>query len=249
MNDVIVRNVRLNTDDPKICNAIMGVTREAIVEEVKILSELGTDLFEWRADTYEHFPVKEEMQKTMEKLRRSAKQKPVIFSVRGAASGGTRLLSAKEQATACRLALESGCMDLIEVELAFGEELFGPLIAEAKKRGVKTILSYYDYEKTPDQWEILDALSRCESYGADLSKIAVTAKTKRDLLSLWSGMVEREDRSGVRPRIVVAMGPLGNVSRILPSFFGSVLTYASGITTSMEGQINANDLRTILSLI
>ena len=53
MNDVIVRNVRLNTDDPKICNAIMGATREAIVEEVKILSELGTDLFEWRADTYE----------------------------------------------------------------------------------------------------------------------------------------------------------------------------------------------------
>ena len=88
MNDVIVRNVRLNTDDPKICNAIMGVTREAIVEEVKILSELGTDLFEWRADTYEHFPVKEEMQKTMEKLRRAAKQKPVIFSVRGPASGG-----------------------------------------------------------------------------------------------------------------------------------------------------------------
>ena len=113
----------------------------------------------------------------------------------------------------------------------------------------KTILSYYDYERTPDRREILDALSRCESHGADLSKIAVTAKTKRDLLNLWSGTVEMEDRSGVRPRIVVAMGPLGNISRILPSFFGSVLTYASGITTSMEGQINANDLRTILSLI
>jgi len=248
MKDIIVRNLKLNTEEPKICNAVIGETREAIIQETKILSELEVDLFEWRADNYKDISSKKETLETMLHLQRAAKNKPVIFSIRSIKSGGSYPFSVEARARACQWAIESGSIDLVELELSFGKRIIDSLIAAARERNVKTIVSFYDYEKTPEQKQLIAALDECESYGADLSKLAVMAKTKRDILNLLVSMWKMENSSDEKPRIVVGMGPQGNISRILPSFFGSVLTYASGITMSLEGQINPNDLRTILSL-
>jgi len=248
MEDIIVRKLKLNTEEPKICNAIIGKTREAIIQEAKILSELDVDLFEWRADNYEGVSSKKETLETMRQLQRAAKDKPLIFSIRNNTSGGPYPFSEEERARACRWAIESGYMDLVELELSFGKKAITSLIDAANERNVKTIVSFYDFDKTPEQKQLIAALDECDSYGADLSKLAVMAKTKKDILNLLIGMWKLENSSGGKPRIVVGMGPQGNISRILPSFFGSVLTYASGITMSLEGQINPHDLRTILSL-
>ena len=245
---MIVRDVNLTSEDPKICNAIMGETQEDIVQETKILSDLGADLFEWRADYYTDIDSPEAMTSTLARLRKAAKDHPIIFSIQSMESGAPRNLSLEQRSQLCQQAILSGAIDLVELELTLEEKL-PPLLALAQEKRVKTILSYYNYQETPPQEQIVQALCRCESFQPDVSKIAVTTKTKSDTIRLLLAMTEVENLQGERPRIVVGMGPKGNISRILPSFFGSVITYACGITTSLAGQINASDLRMILSYV
>ena len=41
MAGITVRNITLDVSSPRICNAIMGQTRQSIVEETKILVRVG----------------------------------------------------------------------------------------------------------------------------------------------------------------------------------------------------------------
>ena len=95
--------------------------------------------------------------------------------------------------------------------------------------------------------EITALMRRCETTGADIPKIAVMTHGRRDILSLLQGILNLEQEYGERERIVVAMGREGNISRVAPWLFGSSFTFASGITTSLQGQINPNDLTLIMS--
>lgn len=240
-----IRSLELNPEYPKICNALLGESQEEIIQEAKILSDLGTDLFEWRADYYRDSGSPETVEDTLRLLRKAIKDRPLIVSARSREPGSA---PSQRQLDLCRQAIRSGCVDLIELELSLGEDL-PPLLQYAQSQGVSTIVSSYNTRETPSQESMVETLCRCESFQPALSKIAVATNAKGDVLRLLLAMEEVEQRQGKRPRIVVGMGSKGNISRILPSFFGSVLTYASGLTASLEGQINVSDLRTILSFV
>ena len=121
------------------------------------------------------------------------------------------------------------------------------VLGRAKESGHQVIIAAYDYEKTPEAGEITALMRRCETTGADIPKIAVMTHGRRDILSLLQGILNLEQEYGERERIVVAMGREGNISRVAPWLFGSSFTFASGITTSLQGQINPNDLTLIMS--
>ena len=63
-----------------------------------------------------------------------------------------------------------------------------------------------------------------------------------------SAIITLDEAGDETPRVVVAMGDKGIISRIMPSYFDSIWTYASGITTCMPGQVNLSDLKKILLL-
>ena len=90
MKSVQVRNMVLNADDIKVCNALMGSTKDAIVKEAKILLALDVDMLEWRADCFREVLNLDKLKGTLTDLRHAAKNRPLVFSIRNQQSGAEK---------------------------------------------------------------------------------------------------------------------------------------------------------------
>ncbi len=248
MKSVQVRNMVLNADDIKVCNALMGSTKDAIVKEAKILLALDVDMLEWRADCFREVLNLDKLKGTLTDLRHAAKNRPLVFSIRNQQSGAEKDFTDEERYQVCKLAIESGCIDVIEVEATFSDEYLKELLLCAQEKKIKTIVAFYNYENMPNTDEIVRNVRVCEKYQPDIIKLAIITNTKKDVFELMSAIITLDEAGDETPRVVVAMGDKGIISRIMPSYFDSIWTYASGITTCMPGQVNLSDLKKILLL-
>lgn len=232
---------------PKICNAIMGRNERSILDEVKIISELSGDILEWRADFFEHHQDPKYIQKVLREIKQAAKRRKIIFALRSITQGGNCVLEETDKYTIFHSVLDCNCADYIELELEPFPAWKKEILLRARESNHKVIIAAYNYEKTPEAPEITALMRKCETAGADIPKIAVMTYGRRDILALLQGILNLEQEYGERERIVVAMGREGNISRVAPWLFGSSFTFASGITTSLQGQINPNDLTLIMT--
>ncbi len=115
-------------------------------------------------------------------------------------------------------------IELIEPYIdAIDEEVSCPTakVALEKCSNKLRIVSHHDYKQTPPLNEICRWADTARSFGADVVKLAFTANTKEDLLRIkeFSGMLSM-------PSIIIAMGSMGVESRLNPSAFNSLATYA-----------------------
>jgi 3-dehydroquinate dehydratase-1 len=122
-----------------------------------------------------------------------------------------------------------------ESEAAYRDEI----VQEARTRGCKVIISFHDYEKTPEKQDLEAIVSSCFEAGADIAKVACTVHSDRDCARLL-GLLDS-------PRQVVAigMGEKGRVTRITAPLLGSPFTFASlskGKETA-QGQIDKETLK------
>ncbi len=140
--------------------------------------------------------------------------------------------------------IDSGEIDLVDLELSCGEERLKRLMALARDRGVGTVVSKHDFQKTPPAGEIASTLILMNRLGADLPKYAVMPHTAGDVLELLSATLEASEKIG--PVITMAMGELGKITRVSGGVFGSCLTFGAGQNASAPGQLGAEDLRAIL---
>ncbi|MCD8077592.1 MAG: type I 3-dehydroquinate dehydratase [Lachnospiraceae bacterium] len=214
------------------------------------MTELSGDLFEWRADFFERHFDPSQIQHVLKEMKKTARKREIIFALRSIDQGGHCALKDDDlKHEIFQAVIDSNCADYIELELE--PEPFSPwkkdILQQIKASGHKAIIAAYNYENTPGAEEITSLVRRCETTGADIPKIAVMTHDRRDILSLLQGILKLEEIYGKRDRIVVGMGREGNISRVAPWLFGSFLTFASSITTSMPGQINPNDLTLIMS--
>ena len=141
-------------------------------------------------------------------------------------------------------AIEAGAK-FIDVELESDGCYREGLIARARSRGCWVIVSFHDYEKTPDRPVLEGLVSACFEAGADIAKIACLARSHRDAARLIS--ILDTDRDVV----VAGMGEHGRVTRILAPLLGSPFTYASlseGKETA-DGQIDKETLEQLLRLV
>lgn len=144
--------------------------------------------------------------------------------------------------------------DYVTVELNTKEDLRTRLIREAKKRNVKTIVSYHDFEKTPAKGRIMEILDMEKKVGADIAKVAFMAKDYGDVLRLMQILnvnVKKNDNKFGIPIIAISMGKVGTISRILAPLLGSYLTYASAEKgmESAQGQLTVKELKQILGIL
>ncbi len=124
----------------------------------------------------------------------------------------------------------------IEVE---GENAFkNALVRESQRQGCKVIISYHNFEKTPERADLEKIVSWCFDSGADIAKIACLVRSERDN-ALILGLL-----SDARPLVVIGMGHLGKITRVVGPHLGSLFTYAAieeGEETA-EGQISKTKL-------
>lgn len=249
MNTVKVREIVLGEGVPKICVPIVGRTREEIQQRMEETLTSGPDLVEWRSDWYEEVFREERLEEILEFLREKLGEIPLLVTFRTGKEGGEQEISAEAYERFLNRVLDTGKADLIDIELFMGEELLAQTAASAREKGVKVVASSHDFQKTPEEEEILHRLIRMQELGADLLKIAVMPQNPGDVLRLLYATWEMKEHHAAQPLITMAMGGMGILSRLSGEVFGSCLTFGSAGQASAPGQMGVEELKTMLGIL
>ena len=249
MNKVKVRNIEIGTGVPKICIPIVGIRQEEVRKAAREIKELDADVVEWRVDWYEDVWNQEKLQETLTQLREILEEIPLLFTFRTRKEGGEKEAAAGDYVKLNQTAIETGCIDLVDVELFTGEETAREIMETAHKHGVRVVMSSHDFQKTPDQKEIVSRLIRMQQLGADIPKIAVMPRSKKDVLTLLAATEEMFSEYADRPIITMSMASDGMITRLCGEVFGSALTFGAAGKASAPGQMEAGDLKTVLDIL
>jgi len=210
-----------------LCVAINGPTVADAERQIAEASKYA-DLVEIRLDGFTTID-----DPSIKKLRTQFSC-PMIFTLRSSLQGGNYKLSEETRlADIRRLAkLNPEYFDLeSHVPAHFIEE-----IARNYPK-TKLILSYHNFEKTPEDLEEL--LKEMQKTPASFYKIAAMANSSLDVMRLlcWA-------KRAPQNVIAVSMGPYGQISRILAPLIGRPITYASlsEDQKSAPGQLEAKTL-------
>ncbi len=247
MKTVQVKDIIFNRGTPKICVPLVGKTRSGILEEVDFLHSVDFDVVEFRVDYYEHVEDFEKVRELLIKIRERC-DKPLLFTFRTKKEGGVHEMAEQKYFELNRVAIESGSIDLVDVELYSTEDEIKTLIEVAKMNKVKVIMSNHDFNKTPSKEELVKRLVKMQELDADITKIAVMPQSEEDVLTLLSATVEMKKVKGDRPCITMSMGSLGVISRFSGELFGSCMTFAAARQVSAPGQVSVVDVKNILNL-
>ena len=249
MNTVQVKNTVIGEGRPKICVPIVGKTKTDILEEAKKITTLPVDVVEWRVDWFDDVFATEKVLETAKELQEVLKDIPVLLTFRTSKEGGEKAIEADAYAELNKKAAATGLVDLVDVEAFTGDEVVKDIIEGAHAYGVKVVASNHDFDKTPDKDDIVGRLVKMQELGADIPKIAVMPQCKKDVLTLLEATREMAEEHADRPIITMSMAGTGLISRLCGEVFGSALTFGAVGKASAPGQMNASDLREILTLI
>ena len=133
----------------------------------------------------------------------------------------------------------------VDIEYEAGVDYCRSLVNLAKKCRTKVIISYHNFESTPD----IDTLNRIIRHsvvmGADIVKIAVTASSPADCALIMS-LYGRHERL-----VVFAMGETGKITRIAAPLLGAEFTFASVDEANLTapGQLTASKMEEIYRML
>jgi 3-dehydroquinate dehydratase / shikimate dehydrogenase len=202
-----------------ICAVVRTSTAEDAIASMSEAKRAGADLCELRAD-YLKDP---DLAKIL-----AAKPLPVLVTVRPTWEGGQY---AGDEALRLGM-LEDACLqgaDYVDVEFRAYKDF--------NRRGAKLVLSFHDFEKTPDD---LEATARkMAAMEPFLVKVACAPRGTADLIRLV-----KLQKSFPSPIAVIAMGEFGEPLRVLYHRYGGWLTFAS-LKSGLEsapGQITVEEM-------
>jgi 3-dehydroquinate dehydratase/shikimate dehydrogenase len=146
-----------------------------------------------------------------------ARTRPLVFTCRARSEGGGMDDADPRRARLLLEAIRRG-FDYVDIEHKSG---LPDLMAAKSGRGL--VVSFHDLEATPADLDGLYAAMIVQ--GADVVKIAVTPRSIADVARLLA-LAARVQKSGPRPLVAIAMGPLGVMSRVLAGRYDAPFTFA-----------------------
>lgn len=245
---VQIKDLTIGSGIPKICVPITGKTSCEILSQAKAIREAGPDLVEWRVDFYEGMEDNLAVEQMLLALEDVLQEIPILFTVRTDREGSSTHVDEDLYEEILIHAASCPQTALIDVEVMPQQESAARIIKKAHEKGVPVIASNHHFEGTPSNEEIDRIFSCMEASGADMLKMAVMPKEKKDVLrmmertSCWEEMTDR-------PLITMSMGTLGCVSRMCGELTGSGMTFASVTAASAPGQIDMASLKNILQIL
>jgi len=125
-------------------------------------------------------------------------------------------------------------------------EIFKFLKNLCLKNNCQIIMSYHNFEKTPNLDELVRIKTEMQSYEPNIYKIACNVNDKNDILTILSLYKEANNNL-----IALGLGEKGKITRIASTFLQAPFTYASidEYQETAPGQIDYNSLKKIYELI
>lgn len=244
VNDIII-----GEGSPKTIVPIVGKTEEEIIEKASSFTKYKIDVVEWRADFYNEVGNTNKLLSTLEKLRETIPNIPLLFTFRTKKEGGEKEISTEEYTALNKAVAQSGHVDFVDVEIYLGDKVVEENIRNIHEAGVLVVGSNHDFFKTPDKDDIVSRLRKAQDMGADIPKIAVMPQSTEDVLTLLAATNEMNTKYADRPIITMSMGPLGVITRLSGEVFGSSMTFGAVGAVSAPGQIPVEELTTALEIL
>ena len=261
MNEIKVGEYSFGNGSPRVCIPLMGRTRDDILEQSKLIMEechrldelykdypeLKVSVIEWRADYFDDLADNDKLCEILNSLREAFSDRLLLFTFRSEEEGGelrhdrvgTHLDRVYEKV------IESGLVDMIDVEVMRGNYKVVRAATMAHDAGIKVVMSYHDFQKTPHDTDIVEILRDMDILGGDILKIALMPKNEFDVRRMME-LQTRMNEECFKPVVLISMGENGMISRIKGKETGACLTFASVGEESAPGQIEAADLIALL---
>lgn len=238
---VRLQNAVLGEGMPKVCVPVMGESPEALAEMTDA-ARAEADIIELRLDSATPTLDAEKARCACKTVRERAGNVPILATMRTARDGGAGDADAARYEALLALLVKERLCDALDVELSVGEEAFARIVGKAHAAGVPVVGSFHDFEKTPKKDEMAARLQRMAALGADVCKIAVMPRSRKDVVALTAACAQADDELP-QPIIAIAMGELGASTRICAEAMGSCLSFGTAGRASAPGQTEAGELR------
>ena len=215
---------------PKICLSLNCSNLYQIATEIAEFGQV-CQIIEWCADKMDGAEsyTKETFLVEAEQVKKLCGKKKMIIDYKG-----SEIMTNKVMRWAMEIA------DIIDID-ANNPEL-ERLVREAKRKRIKTLISYHEFDRMPARNEIAEQYLKMEKCGGDILKIACFAANEVDTYAVLEGAAAYSQLKAAKDIVAIAMGEEGQVSRICAGDFGSAISWACGSTPTAPGQFNARQL-------
>jgi 3-dehydroquinate dehydratase type I len=133
----------------------------------------------------------------------------------------------------------------VDIELEMPGNMKESLNRLAKEKGCKVIISYHNFEKTPEFPELMNIIKRCSDAGADTIKVACMVNNPEDSANLMHLY------SKVKNIISFGMGVDGLITRLAAPLLGAEFTYAAADNASKTGpgQVTVREMKSFYRIL
>jgi len=220
--------VKLLFNKTKICVPILEKTYESALKSSKSSIAAGADILELRIDFIEN-PDPDEVKNLIQEINF-----PIIATNRRKEENGFFKGSESER---IEIILEATKVaQIVDIELGTDHDDLNKVLKTANS----SIVSFHDFEKTPDKDFLLEIVDKELELG-DMAKFAVMPKKMADTLTVLDVLLEVENTVGI------SMGEMGSYTRVVAHLFGSPITFASYENSSAPGQLNIKTTRDFIN--
>ena len=234
---------------PAIITPLVGKTLAAILDEVATTVPKQPDLLEWRVDFFEAIGDIKAVVDAAQAIRQASGGIPVLLTRRNVTEGGMPIPIAEPAVVAMyAAACQARCVEMIDYELSNAPGDLKLLREVSAGNGIAMVMSYHNFQMTPDADTLDSKFAAAERLGADVAKIAVMPTNAQDVLALLAA-TDRARQALKIPLISMSIGGIGSLSRIMGWVYGSAATFAVGKSSSAPGQIAIEDLRAVLTTV
>jgi 3-dehydroquinate dehydratase-1/3-dehydroquinate dehydratase/shikimate dehydrogenase len=222
----------------RICVAVARETVDQALVAVRKVSSLA-DVIEIRLDYLKDIQVSPFL---------AAITTPLLFTNRPVWEGG-RFSGDEDARLAPLVEAVNKQAAYVDLELRAPADSLHYLREEIEQSSTRLILSWHDFERTPEKMELVTVLNAMQGQGAHIGKIVTMAHDFHDVLRVLQ--LQEEAALMHFPLIAFCMGRPGVISRLATLELGGYMTYGSANNdeATAPGQLSVEVLRQIYDRI
>lgn len=249
MREVTIKNISIGKGMTKICVPMIAPTDYDVDIQIRKIKKSKTDLVEFRADYYENCFDWSCLSRVLEKVHDELAEFPLIFTFRTKGEGGEMDTGAGQYKELLFQVIESGYMDIVDIEYFSDRGFVSDAIAAAHEKGMAVIISNHDFKTTIPMEQIVQRFKDMIETGADIAKIAMMPEYNSQVVDMMQAAKELQESGNETPLIVISMGELGLQTRTTGEMYGNCISFATAGIPSAPGQIEVEALRSQLEMI
>ncbi len=237
--------MKISNDSVSFCIPITAANFEELKKDLEAAVQEHPEFIEFRRDYFTEENAEDKAFACFKQVRDNGIG--VIYTYRDKTEGGFREVSSDEKIASAKKALESHCCDYVDIEKVTDPFYTSEIVDMVLEAKVGLIRSIHNFDSVPSYEAVMDKLEKCSVF-SDVVKAAYYCNSIDDVMVLIQ--VGRDfKKKHHKPLVLVAMGPYGIVSRVIPEMLSSSLSYTAGKRISAPGQISLEDTETVRRIL